>query len=105
MPSTRIDQLLQFLENAPADPFLHHALALEFVKEGDDLSAEKHFRANLDVSPEYVATYYHLGKLLERDIRTEEAIAMYERGMIVAKAAGDGHTYNELQSAYEDLVY
>ncbi len=105
MSSSRIDQLLQFLESAPADPFLHHALALELIKTGADPEAEKHFRANLDSSPEYVATYYHLGKLLERDGRAEDAMAMYERGMSVAKAAGDGHTYNELQGAYEELAY
>jgi Flp pilus assembly protein TadD len=105
MSNPRIAQLLQFMEASPSDPFLHHALALELIKEGDEAAAEKHFRSNLDVSPEYVATYYHLGKLLERDGRAEDAIAMYERGMIVAKAAGDGHSYNELQSAYEDLAY
>jgi len=105
MSTTRIDQLRQFLDGSPSDPFLNHALALEFIKEGDDQTAEKHFRANLDKSPEYVATYYHLGKLLERDSRSEDAMAMYERGMVVAKAAGDGHTYNELQGAYEELAY
>lgn len=105
MPSSRIEQLQQFLLDAPLDPFLHHAIALELIKEGDEQMAEKHFRSNLDVTPEYVATYYHLGKLLERDGRAEDAIAMYERGMAVAKAAGDGHTYSELQAAYEDLAY
>jgi tetratricopeptide (TPR) repeat protein len=103
--STRIDQLQAFLSASPDDPFLHHALALEFVKEGDETSAEKHFRHNLDNAPQYVASYYHLGKLLERDNRSDDAMATYERGMVVAKAAGDGHTYNELQSAYEDLAY
>ena len=105
MASQRIDQLHQFLSASPADPFLHHALALEHVKAGDQIEAEKHFRHNLDNAPQYVATYYHLGKLLEHDSRTEEAVAMYERGMAIAKAAGDGHTYNELQAAYADLVY
>ena len=105
MSVTRIEQLQQFLNSTPNDPFLHHALALEFVKAGDESAAEKHFRQNLDVSPQYIATYYHLGKLLERDNRTEDAMAMYERGMTIAKAAGDNHTYNELQAAYEDLAY
>lgn len=105
MSSSRITQLEGFLQASPADPFLHHALALEHVKDGDEPAAELHFRRNLDTAPEYVATYYHLGKLLERAGRTEEAIAMYERGMAVAKAAGDGHTYNELQGAYEELAY
>lgn len=105
MNAQRISQLQEFLEKTPNDPFLHHALALELIKNGVEEEAERHFRSNLDVSPEYVATYYHLGRLLERDGRVEEAMGMYERGMVVAKAAGDGHTYNELQAAYEDLAY
>src|SRR5690349_6457939 len=103
--SNRIAQLQSFLSASPDDAFLHHALALEFVKGGDEDAAEKHFRHNLDKSPQYVATYYHLGKLLERGNHSDDAMAMYERGMVIAKAAGDGHTYNELQSAYEDLAY
>ena len=105
MSSTRIAQLQQFLAATPADPFLHHALALEFVKADNEGAAERHFRENLDRAPEYVATYYHLGKLLERTARTDDAMAMYERGMAVAKSSGDGHTYNELQAAYEDLAF
>lgn len=103
--STRIEQLEAFLQASPADSFLHHALALEFVKTGEEKKAEHHFRYNLDHHPEYVATYYHLGKLLERDSRNEEALETFERGMQIAKAAGDNHTYNELQAAYEDLAY
>ena len=33
------------------------------------------------------------------------AIEWYEKGMQAAKQAGDQHAYNELQAAYEDLVY
>ena len=29
----------------------------------------------------------------------------YEKGMNAAREAGDQHAYNELQMAYEDLVY
>ena len=36
---------------------------------------------------------------------TEKAIACYEKGMIAAKEAKDNHSYNELQAAYEDLIY
>ena len=53
----------------------------------------------------YVGSYYHLAKLLERQGDTAKAIAIYEKGMAVAKGVGDNHAYNELQMAYEDLVY
>jgi Tfp pilus assembly protein PilF len=103
--SNRIAQLEAFLADSPEDAFIHHALALEYLKIGDSHRAETHFRHNLDRQPQYVGTYYHLGKLLAESARSEEAISMYEQGMKVARAAGDNHSYNELQAAYEDLAY
>jgi predicted Zn-dependent protease len=101
----RIERIKAFLKETPDDPFLNHALALEHVKLEQDSDARQYFENNLTATPGYVATYYHLAKLLERTGAQQEAIKIYERGMQVAKAAGDMHTYNELQGAYEDLVY
>jgi tetratricopeptide (TPR) repeat protein len=103
--SDRIERIKAFLKDAPADSFLNHAIALEYVKVGDEESAKRHFEVNLNNDPRYVATYYHLGKLLERIGKQDEAIKMYEAGMAQAKEAKDMHTYSELQGAYEDLVY
>ncbi len=101
----RIEKLLQFLKASPKDCFLNHALALEYVKGGDEVNAKKYFEMNLANDPTYVATYYHLGKLLERTGQQQDAIGIYEQGMAQAKAAKDMHSYNELQAAHEDLVY
>jgi Tfp pilus assembly protein PilF len=105
MASDRIEKLKAFLQQAPNDCFLHHALALEYVKAGSDGDARKEFEVNLAFDPSYVATYYHLAKLLERIGARERAITIYEQGMVKAKEAKDMHSYNELQAAYEDLVY
>lgn len=72
---------------------------------GDDAEARKLFEKNLQVDEKYVATYYHIGKLLERVGEQDAAITIYEKGMQIAKTANDMHSYNELQGAYEDLVY
>jgi len=101
----RIERLKTFLKESPNDSFLKHALALEYIKIGNDSDAKQMFESNLTADEAYVATYYHLGKLLERTGAQQEAISIYEKGMQVAKAAGDMHSYNELQAAYEDLVY
>jgi len=101
----RMERLKAFLKESPDDSFLKHALALEYIKIGNDEEAKTMFESNLDKDAAYVATYYHLGKLLERAGAQQEAIDIYEKGMQVAKAAGDMHSYNELQAAYEDLVY
>jgi Tfp pilus assembly protein PilF len=103
--SERIEKLKGFLLQAPDDCFLNHALALEYIKLGRDEDARILFEKNLANDPRYIATYYHLGKLLERKGDTTRATAVYEDGMKAAKAANDMHTYNELQGAYEDLVY
>jgi tetratricopeptide (TPR) repeat protein len=101
----RIERLQAFLKESPDDCFLNHALALEYIKAGDDTAARSVFEKNLAHDPAYVATYYHLGKLLERTGAQDEAVAIYEKGMQVAKAANDMHAYSELQAAHEDLVY
>ena len=101
----RIERIQEILHASPEDNFLRHALALEYVKAGNDAAAETLFKTILTQSPDYIGSYYHLAKLLERNGSTQEAIRWYEQGMQAAKQANDMHTYNELQSAYEDLVY
>ncbi len=101
----RIEQIESFLKDSPNDNFLLHALALEYIKAGEDQQAENCFRKNLDNNIGYIATYYHLGKLLERKGLTQEAIGIYEQGMEQAKQAGDQHAFSELRSVYDELVY
>lgn len=101
----RINKLREYLATSPADSFLQHALALEYVKIGEEAEARKLFENILDRDAAYIGTYYHLAKLLERTGHHDEAIQWYGKGMAVAKQAGDQHSYNELQAAYEDLVY
>lgn len=100
----RIHKIQDFLTKNPLDLFLNHALALEFIKIGEEENALSCFEKNLNTDPDYVATYYHLGKLFERMAMPEKAIAIYEQGMKTAKAQKDQHSYNELQGAYEDLA-
>ena len=101
----RIEKLRQFLRTSPSDSFLQHALALEYIKSGDDNAARLLFEEILNREPGYIGSYYHLAKLLERANDAQAAITWYEKGMNAAKAAGDQHAYNELQMAYEELIY
>lgn len=101
----RIDKLKEYLQASPNDSFLQHALALEYIKQGDELDARLLFENILKRDPGYVGSYYHLAQLLARMGETHLAIEWFEKGMAAAKAAGDQHSYNELQAAYEDLVY
>ena len=100
----RIARIKELLEANEADSFLQHALALEYIKIGREDEACTLFQAILARDESYVGSYYHLAKLLERTGRREEALAVYEKGMQQAKKGGDGHAYNELQAAYDDLI-
>jgi Tfp pilus assembly protein PilF len=101
----RIERLKEFLATSPDDNFLQHALALEYLKAGDEQSARNLFETILTRDEKYIGSYYHLAKLLEKMDEKEAAIAIYEKGMLMAKEAGDNHAYNELRSAYEEYCY
>lgn len=101
----RIEKIHELLQQTPGDNFLRHALALEYIKIENDKEARILFESILQGSPEYIGSYYHLGKLLERNGEINLAVEWYEKGMMQAKALNDQHAYNELQAAYEDLVY
>ena len=100
---SRIEKLLEFLETNQQDSFLQHALALEYIKIGEDDKAKELFNEILLREPNYVGSYYHLAKLLERQGDFAEAIAIYDRGMVEAKKAADNHAYNELMMAKEEI--
>jgi Tfp pilus assembly protein PilF len=99
----RIIKLKEFLQLNPEDSFIQHALALEYVKAGDDAEARKLFENILNRDENYIGSYYHLAKLLERNDEKESAVQWYQRGMLKATENGDMHAYNELRAAYEDL--
>ena len=99
----RIEKLKEFLEKDPADSFVRHALALEYVKLGDVSVARQIWEELLAQDPAAVGSYYHLGKLLEGLGENARALEWYRRGMEAAKAAGEKRAYNELQGAYDEL--
>jgi Tfp pilus assembly protein PilF len=99
----RIEKLKAYLANEPADSFLRHALGLEYVKLGELEEARTAFETVVTMEPSYVATYYHLAKLLEKMGDSSEAMKIYEQGITMAKAAGDNHARNELQMALEEM--
>jgi tetratricopeptide (TPR) repeat protein len=100
----RLQILRSLLADQPTDPFLNHALALEEIKVGKDESARELFEQLLERNPDYVGSYYHLGKLHERLGDESKAIAVYEKGMEVAKKLSDNHALSELRGAYDNLI-
>ena len=103
MAEKRVRQLLQFLEQSPQDPFLIYALALEYVGQNQNAEAERLFRQLLAQAPDYLAVYYHYGKLLEGLERAEEAMALFRTGADLASKQGDAKTVRELKDALLNL--
>src|SRR6476619_1863091 len=101
---SRIDKLKEYMETSGVDSLLQHALALEYIKKGNDLEAKNLFNSILKREPTYIGSYYHLGKVLERLGDTDKAVRVYEKGMEMAKQAGDNHSFNELQAVHEELL-
>jgi Tfp pilus assembly protein PilF len=101
----RIEQLKKFLEANPTDSFLKHALALEYIKVGNDETARQVFEELLADEPGYVGSYYHLGKLFERIGNNDKAIEWYQKGMAIAKEKGEQHAFGELRGAWEELTF
>ena len=101
----RIEKIKEMMTGNPTDSFLCHALALEYIKLGNDGDARKLFESILENEPGYIGSYYHLAKLLERIGETGNAIKVYEKGMEEAKKVGDNHSLSELRSAFEELTF
>lgn len=100
----RMEKLLAYLLDQPNDPFLRHALALEYQKAGQWEESIKIWEQLLNELPDYVGSYYHLAAALANQNRVQEALEWYEKGLTAAKKAGDNHAWNELRMAYDDLM-
>src|SRR3989475_7121777 len=100
----RIEILKGFLKDNPSDSFSRYALALEYVKLGQNDEAFREFEAVRNTDPEYVATYYQLGQLYQKLGRKHDAEKTFRTGITMAAKAGDEHTRSELEAALEALL-
>src|SRR6266571_6251772 len=100
----RIETLKGFLKDNPNDSFLRYALALEYIKLGQNDEAVREFEAVRNTDPEYVATYYQLGQLYQKLGQKHDAEKTFRTGITVATKAGDEHTRSELEAALELLL-
>jgi tetratricopeptide (TPR) repeat protein len=104
MAETRLEQLIKFYEEDPKDPFNAYGLALEYYKS-DVQKSEEFFNKLLTDFPEYLPAYYHAAKLKEEQNANEVALTIYTKGMDLAKKLRDQKTLQELQSAYNELMF
>lgn len=101
--ATRVEMLKAYIAEDPADPFMQYALALEYVRLNKTADAITLLENVLKQNPDYLPTYYQLGKLYEKSCRNADALKIYSEGMEVARLQKDLHTLSELQGAYDML--
>ena len=100
----RIEILRGFLEENPKDSFSRYALALEYVKLGQNDDAVREFETVKAGDPDYVATYFQLGQLYQKLGKTHDAEKTFRTGITVATKLRDDHTRSELEGALEALL-
>lgn len=99
----RIEQLLKYLAENPKDSFLQYALALEYLKKGDLETGLHYFETLVEKDPDYIGTYYHLGKLYNKLGRRSDAENCYTKGLNIATKLNDQHSFAELQNAKTNM--
>lgn len=104
MQLSRLEKLLEFLKNEPEDEFLQYALATEYLRLNETDKALQYYETLVNKHPDYVGTYYHLGKLYEALNRKPDAITTYEKGMDIAKQKRDNHAFSELQAVHREAT-
>lgn len=101
--SERMQNRLRLIEEMlitnPDDPFLHYAAALEHQKAGNTAKAREILGDLMIHQPEYLGTYYQLGKILEQEGKTEDAVEVYHKGKQIAEMKNDIKTLGELSEA------
>ena len=101
--ASRIQQLEGFVNEDPNDPFNLYALALEHSK-ADGRKAIDIFNQLLKNHPDYVPTYYQLGKLYIDFSENEKALEVFDSGIRISTDKKDYKALRELQSARQELL-
>ncbi len=104
MQNTRLAKLLDFLSKDPQDSFILYALATEYNAIGDLDNAFLYYQKLVTQHPDYVGTYYHFGKLLEKMDKKELAFEIYQKGIATARAKRNRQALSELQNAYNSFM-
>jgi tetratricopeptide (TPR) repeat protein len=99
----RLTLLLKHLESSPNDSFILFAIAKEYEGMEDYRTAMQYYTQLRSMHPNYVGTYYHLGKLYEKVNDPDSAMETYTTGMAIAKKENDHHAASELGGARMNL--
>ena len=100
---TRRQKLEAFLAQNPNDAFTRYGIALECLRESDLAGAEAHFKALLQVNPDYVPGYQMYAQTLAGHNRAGEAKALLSKGIEAATRQNNQHARSEMEGLLAEL--
>jgi tetratricopeptide (TPR) repeat protein len=100
---TRIELLKKSLADDPNDSFSRYALALEYDSAGEVQLAIATLRELIERNAKYIPAYHQLGRIYSRQNQSEEAKAIYRRGIEAATSPDDIHEKREMDEELEEL--
>ena len=101
--NTRLQQIIDMLDEEPNDPELRYMLAMEYASVGDDEGAVRCFQELLETSPDFPPAYHQGARTLVRLNRISEAREFLQRGIPIARNKGNDHAAGEMQELLESL--
>lgn len=101
---SRREKLEKMLHSQPDDPFLHYALAMEWLKEGATDAGLERFDRVLALDSGYLGAYFQKANALAGVERVDEARETLRAGIEAARRKGDGHAADEMQGLLDSLV-
>jgi predicted Zn-dependent protease len=96
MSGNLLPNLLKMLAAGRDNALLRFSLGSEYLKAGDHAQAAAHLRAAVKQDPAYSAAWKLLGRALDENGRTHDALAAYREGMVVAESKGDKQAAREM---------
>ena len=92
MASEKIERIKKILAVEPESEMLWFSLGQAYLVEDSDGSSDlavEAFEKAIALKPDYTVVYEHLGGVLEKIGKTEEAKAVYRKGIEVGRKTGD----------------
>ena len=101
--SGRIEAIEAMLARDGEDVFLRYSLGKEYAAAGDSARAMAELNRCIELDGGYVAAYVEAGKCLRASGDLGAARAVFERGLAVAEARGEGHAREHIRQQLESL--
>lgn len=99
----RVKVLRAFAAQRPQDPFPRYGLAMELKSAGDPTGAWEAFESLIREHPDYIASYAPAGEVLVLLGRTDDAKAVYAKGIEACTRKNDAHMRGNLEDALAAL--